>query len=591
MERPMRAAFVGAIAAVLMTLPGLGSGTLWDNSETAYAEVAREILLSHSWLVMHFNSVPYFVQPPLYFWLGAIFASLWGPTSFAFRLPSALATIVLGGLVGYAVARQAGTRVGIYASIILSSCLMQAVIGRLAIMDALLDLCVALTIFWWFRGLQTGRDRNFVYGALAAGAGFLAKGLVAPVVSVLVIVPFFFWNARYEKTYAPSPRAWLLAVLGFAVVACPWPTAVFSRYHAFFLHQLFGVYTIERYTGVIENQSGPLWYYLPVIILGFFPWIAFLPMAVAYGVRGLRSPRGTGAGGRVVRLAFVWSIVPLLFFSFAGTKLPNYLALAFPALALLTALYFDSVVRRGGTRSAVVCASLVPVTIGLVAVAASAFMHDNRFGAAVTDVIPGLIGLAAGIFAGSLLTAVMMTRPRLVGVAPYALAFATLVAVDVVTIVVLPRTDAFKPIPRLAAIINREREPYDTVAIQNISGGNALLFYTRPSIDVLAPPGGGDPSTDGIDPRVAICGSERAWLVAPARRPPFDPTYGRRRRLIAVDEKAALYLYDGPPCARLERGGMASARMTVAGTSTVSVHERANDGSLTIVTNGSHSSK
>ncbi|MBV8147635.1 MAG: glycosyltransferase family 39 protein [Candidatus Eremiobacteraeota bacterium] len=587
----MRAAFVGAVAAALITIPGLGSGTLWDNSETAYAEVAREILLTHDWLVMHFNLVPYFVQPPLYFWLGAIFASLWGATSFAFRFPSALATIVLGGIVGYAVARQAGTRVGIYASIILSSSLMQAVIGRLAIMDALLDLAVALTIFWWFRGLQTGRDRNFIYGAVAAAAGFLAKGLVAPVIALLVIVPFFLWNLRYESTHAPSARAWILGLLSFAAVALPWPAAVYSRYDGFFLHQLIGVYTVSRYTGVIENQSGPLWYYLPVIILGFFPWIAFLPMAVVYGITCLRSGIRDRANGSLFRLAFVWSVAPLLFFSFAGTKLPNYLALEFPALALLTALYFDSVVRRGGTRSAVVCASFVPVTIGLLAIAAAAFMRDNRFSGAVSDVIPGLIGLAEAIFAGSLLTAVMMARPAMVGAAPYALAFATLVAADVVTIVVLPRTDALKPIPHLAAIINRERQPYDTVAIQNTSGGNALLFYTRPSIDVLAPPAGGDPSTDGIDPRVAICGSQRAWLVAPARRPPFDPTYGRHRHLIAVDEKAALYLYVGPPCARGLRGETVSERMTVAGTINVSVHQRQNDGSPSIVTKGSQSRK
>jgi 4-amino-4-deoxy-L-arabinose transferase-like glycosyltransferase len=591
MERPVRAAFVGAIAAALITIPGLGSGTLWDNSETAYAEVAREILITHNWLVMHFNMVPYFVQPPLYFWLGAAFASLWGPTSFALRFPSALATIVLGGMVGFAVARQAGTRVGIYASIILSSCFMQAVIGRLAIMDALLDLAVALTIFWWFRGLQTGRDRYFVYGAIAAAGGFLAKGLVAPVIALLVIVPFFFWNQRYEVTHVPSWRAWVAGLLSFAAVAFPWPVAVFLRYDDFFLHQLIGVYTIGRYTGVIENQSGPLWYYLAVIIMGFFPWIAFLPMAVAYGVGRLRSPGGNGASGRLVRLAFVWSVVPLLFFSFARTKLPNYVALEFPALALLTALYFDSVVRQGGTRSAVVCASFVPVTIGLLAIAASAFMQDNRFGGAVSDVIPGLIGLAAAIFVGSVLTAVMMARPSTVGAAPYALAFATLVAVDAVTILVLPRTDALKPIPHLAAIINRDRQPYDTVAIQNISGGNALLFYTGPSIDVLAPPGGGDPSTEGIDPRVAICGSQRTWVVAPARRPTFDPTYGRHRHLIAVDEKAALYLYDGPPCTRVGRGGMANERMTVAGTMTVSVHQRQNAGSPSIVTKGSQSKK
>ncbi len=121
-EGAARAAWIGAVVAALITLPGLWVGTLWDNSETAYGEVAREILLRHDWVVMHLNGVPYFVQPPLYFWLGAALASVMGPTAFALRLPSAFATIALGAFTGYAVARQAGTRVGVYSAVVLSTC-------------------------------------------------------------------------------------------------------------------------------------------------------------------------------------------------------------------------------------------------------------------------------------------------------------------------------------------------------------------------------------------------------------------------------------------------------------------------------------
>ena len=547
-ESPIRAAFVGAVAAALITLPGLGVGSLWDNSETAYGEVAREILIRHDWVVMHFNSVPYFVQPPLYFWLAAAFAWLFGITSFALRLPSALATIALAAATGYAVARQAGTRAGVYASVILSSSLMVAVIGRLAIMDALLDLTVALAIFWWFRGLETGRDRYFVYGWVAAGFGFLAKGLVAPVVALLVVAPFAVWNARSEPTRLPSIRAWLFGLLAFAVIVVPWPAALVWHYKLFPLEQLFGHYTFERYTGVIENQSGPVWYYVPVVLLGFFPWSAFLPMAAVYGWRQLhiapRDPRLT----RLVRLATTWSLVPLLFFSFALTKLPNYLALEFPALALLTALYFEGVVRRGGTRSAVISASAVALTIGTLAFAIAMFVRSNALDATVSQVVPALTAMGAVVFVGSLSAALLFALRTCVGGAPYALAVTMLVAVDVLALAVLPHTEAYKPIPRLAAVINRERQPFDKVAIQSTSGGNALLFYTRPDVAVLAPPSGGDPETDGIDPRVAVCGAQRTWVIAPKRRPAYDPTYGRRRMLIATDMNAALFLYDGPLC-------------------------------------------
>ena len=435
-QGPVRAAAIGAkIVAALATLPGLGVGTLWDNSETAYGEVAREILLTHNWVVMHLNNVPYFIQPPLYFWFGAIFSLVMGPTPFALRLPSALATIALAALTGYVVARQAGTRVGVYAAVILSTCLMQAVIGRLAIMDALLDLAVAMTIFFWFRGLETGRDRYSIYGWIAAGGGFLAKGLVAPVVALLVIVPYYLWNRRYEPAHPPSARAWIVGVLAFLAIVAPWPIALVAHDRLFPLEKLIGEYTVGRYTGVVENQSGPLWYYVPVIILGFFPWIAFLPMAIVYGVNQLRANVAQDRQlARLVRLGFAWTVMPLLFFSFARTKLPNYVALELPALALITALYFEAVVRKGGTRSAVVSAATVPVTIGALAFAIWLFTRNNRLTSEVTVVVAPLLGMAVAIFAGSLLTALLVARSKSVAAAPYALALAAVIGADVLAV-------------------------------------------------------------------------------------------------------------------------------------------------------------
>jgi 4-amino-4-deoxy-L-arabinose transferase-like glycosyltransferase len=543
-----RAAWVGAFVAALITVPGLWVGTLWDNSETAYGEVAREILLTHDWIVMHLNGVPYFVQPPLYFWIGAASAFLFGPTAFALRLPSALATIALGAFTGYAIARRAGTRAGIYAAVILSTSLMQAVIGRLAIMDALLDLTVAMSILWWFESLETGRGRYAIYGWIAAAAGFLAKGFVAPVVALLTIVPFYLWNRRGEAMQPLSVRGWLTGAAIFVAIVVPWPLALVLHSNLFPLEKLIGEYTIGRYTGVIENQSGPLWYYVPVVILGFFPWIAFLPMAIVYAVRQLRGNSLAPELVPLVRLAIVWIVVPLLFFSFARTKLPNYVALEFPALAVITALYFDAVARKGGTRSAILSAATVPFTIGALALAIAFFTRNNRLTAEVAGAVPELLAMAVAIFAGSLLTALLVARESTARLAPYALALAAIVAADVLAVGVLPRTEAFKPVPRLAARIERERKPGDVVGIANVSGTNALLFYTRPVVRVLAEPGDADPQSDGLDRRRFVCEASRAWVIVPAERAAIDPSYGRRRRVVAVDRKAALVLYDGAPC-------------------------------------------
>lgn len=550
MRIPVRAGLIGAAIAALITLPGLGSGTLWDNSETAYGEVAREIFLTRDWIVLHFNGAPWFVQPPLYFWFAAICAKLLGVSSFALRLPAAIGTIAMSGMTAYAVARQAGSRAGVYAGAILATALMQAIVGRLAIMDALLDLAVAATIFWWFRAIQTGRDSYFIYGWIAAALGFLAKGPIAPVAALLVIVPYYLWERRASHARPPGWRAWLAGLLLFVALAAPWFVALWSRAGMTAVTELLGHYTFGRYTGTIENQSGPFWYYVPVLILGFFPWIAFFPSAIVSGVRRLREPATTTAQRQLqqmVRLAIMWIVVPLLFFSFARTKLPNYIALELPAFALLVAFYFDSVVERVRSRSALISTAAVPVTILLLAIAIIWFSRDNRLTAALHDAAMSLIWVGAAIFAGSLVTFAALLTRRYAPAAPYVLAFSMVVALSFLALLALPQAERFKPVPHLAAIIDENRRPGDAVAIQNFSGGNALVFYTRPPVFVLAAPGH-QRAGDGVDPKGVICGAARTWLIAPKKTETQQESFGRQRRVIAQFGQADLVLYGGAKC-------------------------------------------
>lgn len=545
----MRAALIGAVIAALATLPGLGNGTLWDNSETAYGEVAREILLTRDWVVLHFNGGPWFVQPPLYFWLAALSVKFLGLTSFALRLPSALATIAMAALTAYAVARQLGVRAGLYASMILSTCLLQAILGRLAIMDALLDLAVAATIFWWFRAVQTGAGKYFVYGWIAAGLGFLAKGPVAPVAALLVMVPYYLWERRASHARLPGARAWLAGLLLFVVVAAPYFAILWSRAGSGALAELLGHYTFGRYVGTIENQGGPLWYYVPVLILAFFPWIAFFPSALARGIERLRDPATTTDDRRMqqlVRLALTWIVAPLVFFSFAHTKLPNYIALELPALALLVALYLDTAISRARNRSALISTAAVPVAILLLAIAIVWFSRDNRLTSQLSFAAGTLIWMGAAIFAGSLASFAALLQPGRAPAAPYALAVAMVLAMGFLCVLGLPQAEQFKPMPHLAQVIDRGRQPGDAIAIQDSPGGNALIFYTQPGVYGLATPGGrGD---DGMDPRRVICSARRTWLVVPDRQVQSIQTYGRSRRLVTRWGAIALFLYDGRKC-------------------------------------------
>ena len=526
-----RAALIGALVAALATLPGLGGGTLWDNSETAYGEVAREILLTHDWIVLHLNGAPWFVQPPLYFWIAASFARLFGVSEFALRLPAALATIAMSAAVGYVVVRVATPRAASIAVVVLSTALMQAVVGRLAIMDALLDLAVTLAILAWFGALRTGSSRLWYLGWLAVALGTLAKGPVAPAVTFIVVGPWALWtHASGGRIAWPSVARWLLGIALAAVVVGPWIAALWFSAGPAALGELVGHYTVGRYLGTIENQSGPLWYYVPVVILGFFPWFAFL---VPSAMQAWRDARG-GQSGDLARLSLVWAIVPFLFFSFAKTKLPNYIALEIPALAILVGVWFDRLASATDRRQALAWTAVVPLTIAGVAFALWAFSHDNRLTSDLLQIRSDLAALGSVIFFGSVACFVLLAGRRSAWLGPFALGAASIVALLIIALHGEPIVERFKPIPPLAAAIERERLPNDVVAIDNMAGENGLVFYTRPPV--------------ASDAHRAICSAPRVFVVSPRKRPVPDPRYGRTRRIVATSNNAVLFLYDGPAC-------------------------------------------
>jgi 4-amino-4-deoxy-L-arabinose transferase-like glycosyltransferase len=534
---------VGALLAALATLPGLGGGTLWDNSETAYGEVAREVLFYHDWVVMHLNGVPWFVQPPLYFWIAALFAKALGMGPLALRLPSALATIGMAVAVAYAVARAAGRRVALLSVVVLGTMLMQAIVGRLAIMDALLDLTVCCAILAWYAALRGSGDTAWVGGLVAIALGILAKGPVAPAVVLLVIVPWAVWErALGRKLRGPSIAAALAGSALAIIIVVPWFEMLVARVGPEALGQLVGHYTVGRYLGTIENQSGPVWYYLPVVLLGVFPWFAFVPPALA---GALRAP--AGERGMLARLSLVWIVLPFVFFSFANTKLPNYIALELPAFAIALALWFDGVLDSADRRAAIVGSAIVPVTLAGLALAIFIFTRDNRLTGALSSLLGDMIVLGLVMLAGSVACGILLVRRSTARYAPYALGLSGLVAILVIALVAEPHAETLKPIPELAAVIRAQRQPGDVVAIQSLGGSNGLVFYTQPPVAILDSPAEAAHSP-ASDPRTVLCAAPRAFVVTRAERPNPDPTYGRRRRIIARSNRAVLYLFDGPPC-------------------------------------------
>ena len=159
----------------------------------------------------------------------------------------------------------------------------------------------------------------------------------------------------------------LTAVVVVGAIALPWYVLVGLRTDGAFLAEFLGQQNLGRALKPLQGHSGPFYYYLPAIAIGFFPWSVFLAPTLIESVRRIRRNHATKMETLFV---LCWLVVFVAFWSIPSTKLPHYVLTAYPALALLTAVFVDAwitdpaCVSRWWIRSATV--TLVVVGIGMV---------------------------------------------------------------------------------------------------------------------------------------------------------------------------------------------------------------------------------
>jgi 4-amino-4-deoxy-L-arabinose transferase-like glycosyltransferase len=162
--------------ALLLLFYRLGDGSLHDWDESIYAQVAKEMVLSNSWMTLSWNGTPFFHKPPLYFWLTALTYKLIGVSEFAARLWPAI--------FGFGV---------VVLTFVLGVRLRSWVVGAIA---ALLLLVVDQGYYgYWWNFLSLSR------------VGMLDTGLTFWIMTALLLV----WEAAHRARLIlliGSPCAW-----------------------------------------------------------------------------------------------------------------------------------------------------------------------------------------------------------------------------------------------------------------------------------------------------------------------------------------------------------------------------------------------
>jgi 4-amino-4-deoxy-L-arabinose transferase-like glycosyltransferase len=414
-------AVVGLTAVLLFAR--LGARQLWA-SEFRWAEIAREMMLTHDYFWPTLNGHVYYDKPLASYWLVVAATRLTGGMNeAAARLPSAVSGLLAVGLLIFLARRLYDLRIAVVAAFILATSYAFVFYSRTADADimTIAGELAALLLFWRNRESEPGWWVVGLWSLMALTS--LTKGLLGFVLPIMIIgvyssitdrsgvdglgafVRDFVADVRHgrfaESVKVPTKRNrwffnWYTPVaVGLAAAIYYWPFAI-SHMHRGSSQGLYMVYreNVERYFEPFDHV-GPIYLYVYVIFILLAPWSVFLPAALAHAhaPRLAEDSRGEGGSGQYNALCghrfvltFFWAT--FIFFTLSGSRRSYYLLPILPAAAILLARVLVEPIARLNRLTRILLKSGFVILAASVAVSTLAFIPPRLFAPPPWSLLP-----------------------------------------------------------------------------------------------------------------------------------------------------------------------------------------------------------
>ncbi len=313
---------------------------LIPSDEGRYAEMAREMLVTGDWVTPRYNGYLYFEKPPLQIWATALAFKAFGIGEWQARLWTALTGFLTILMIGFTSAKVYGARAGFLAAVVLAASPMWIISGHVNSLDMGLSAFLVAALCSLLLAQHTHHvksTRNWMWlcwGFMALAT--LSKGLIGIVIPAMVFLAYSIskWDWRiWRRLYLVS------GTLLFLLICAPWFILVSQRnpqfLEFFFIHE-----HLQRFTQDDHSRTGPIYYFLPLLIIGFLPWILQIPGAI---LKAWSARRPTFSSSWLLTC---WAVVIFAFFSISHSKLPGYIIPIFPALAILVGIRLDQLLGQ-----------------------------------------------------------------------------------------------------------------------------------------------------------------------------------------------------------------------------------------------------
>ncbi len=461
-----------ALLGLLLWLPGILSLPALDRDESRFAQSSRQMVESGDPVDIRLGHVPRYKKPVGIYWLQAVSTGIVGLIAYqgddshiwTYRLPSLLGALAAAWLTVWCAQAFLASDAALVAGLLMLGSVLLGAEATIATTDAVLLACVLAVQGVLLRVYRAAREANapepstrlVLLGWAAVGAGALVKFPVVPGVALITIIVLVAWDRQWRWLTVLKP---LRGILLASLIVSPWVIAISIQSHGAFLQESVGHDLAAKIAGGQESHGALPGYYLLLSAVGFFPAILFVLPGVAMGIARRAEP--------AVRFLLAWAGGWWLVVEAVPTKLPHYVIDAYPALAILAALFVTAVppgVRwLAGWLAAARWIAGVQFAIGAGLLTAAPILLPLQFGSGAVYWLWGLAGFALLLALASLIFSIMRAHVWSLVLSLLAM----LVFVPTLTAATGPRLTQFWVTDRLKSLVvaaSRQGDPPPALA-------------------------------------------------------------------------------------------------------------------------------
>jgi 4-amino-4-deoxy-L-arabinose transferase-like glycosyltransferase len=259
-------------------------------------------------------------------------------------------------------------------------------------MDVLLSLGCVLSLC----GLTAVQD-NRCNGWYLFWVGLAIAAMTKGAASIVIIITVLIVGALERWNSTRLGRPFWFGLILFLLAVLPWHLYMFHLFGPAFVTEYLGFHVLARATHQIEDHVTHWWYYLWVLLISAAPFVLLFPFAIADSF--LR---------RQLRAWSVFAVVVLCFFTIVQTRLPHYIAPAYPALAVVTAIYLSNRLRELQNKRAqsptsfwtsfAIIAVLISIASALLTTHPRSRLHEAKVGSSIVSAEKESILLLRSVF-------------------------------------------------------------------------------------------------------------------------------------------------------------------------------------------------